>query len=272
MLIDSHCHLDPAHFPEGPDEVLARAREVGVTHFVVIGVGADGAAARLALELAQARDDVSATVGVHPHDAAQLTDDLEAELGRMAASERVAAVGEVGLDHYMHSPAARQEEVFVRMIALAKRLAKPLVIHTRAAPEETLAILEREGAREVGGIIHCFSEDRPFARRALDMDFDISLSGIVTFKSATAIQDVARWAPAERLLVETDAPYLSPIPRRGRRNEPAHVVHTARYVAELRGVSLEHFAATSAAATIRRLRLPIVAPLGGDVGSPHTEA
>src|SRR5690606_11481657 len=239
MLVDTHCHLDPEHFPEGPDAVLARAREAGVGHFVVIGVGPDAGSAEQAIALA-ARPDVSATVGLPPHEASHLSDDLFARLEALGAHDQVVAIGEIGLDHhYMSSPAPVQAEAFRRMIALARRLDKPIVVHTRAAPDETLAILEGEGARDVGGIIHCFSEDRRFAERALDLDFDVSFSGIVTFKNAAAIQEVARWAPADRILVETDSPYLAPIPLRGKKNEPAHVVHTAAFVAALRGVSPE---------------------------------
>jgi TatD DNase family protein len=257
-LVDSHCHLDPEYFPEGPDEVLARGRVVGVRHFVVIGVGRDAGAAEHAIELSKRHADVSATVGMHPHEARLYDAPLAARLAELAEKERVVAVGEVGLDHhYMHSPAAAQEQVFREMIRLARRLEKPIVVHTRSAPEETLRILEEEQARDVGGIIHCFSEDRPFARRALDLDFDLSFSGIVTFKKATAIQDVARWAPASRILVETDSPYLTPAPLRGRRNEPANVVHTARYVAELRGETVMDLAQKSTENAIRRLALPI---------------
>jgi TatD DNase family protein len=223
---------------------------------VVIGVGEDLVAARLAVRLSSEHADVSATVGMHPHDAKLLDDAKAAELAALAGRDEVVAVGEVGLDyHYMHSPEEVQQDVFRRMIALAKRLGKPIVVHTRSAPEQTLTILEEEGAREVGGIIHCFSEDRAFARRALDIDFDLSFSGIVTFNSAKSIQDVARWAPAERVMVETDSPYLAPIPRRGKRNEPANVVYTARYVAELRGQSFEDFAAQSSRVVVARLRL-----------------
>lgn len=255
-LIDSHCHLDAAYFPEGPDEVLTRAA-ADVSHFVVIGVGQTSEAARQAVALAERRDDVSATVGMHPHDAARYDDAVASELEVLAARPCCVAVGEVGLDyHYLHSPEAAQRDVFRRMIDLAKRLHKPVVIHTRSAPAETLEMLEAEGARDVGGIIHCFSEDRPFARRALDLDFDLSFSGIVTFKNAAAIQDVARWAPPDRILVETDSPYLSPAPKRGRRNEPANVVHTARFVAELRGERFEDVAAKTSETAIRRLRLP----------------
>ncbi|MEZ4440816.1 MAG: TatD family hydrolase [Polyangiaceae bacterium] len=257
-LIDSHCHLDPEYFPEGPTAIMDRARGAGVGHFVVIGVGQTTAAARLAVSLAETHGDVSATVGMHPHDARLLDDTIAAELAELAARPEVVAVGEVGLDHhYMHSPAEAQEEVFRRMVDLARALHKPIVVHTRSAAEQTLAILEASGAREVGGIIHCFSEDRAFARRALDLDFDLSFSGIVTFKSAKSIQDVARWAPPDRILVETDAPYLAPIPLRGKRNEPAHVVLTARYVAELRGETYEDFAARTVRATAARLRLAV---------------
>ena len=258
MLIDSHCHLDAVYFPEGPDAVLARGRDAGVGHFVVIGVAEGIDAAELAVGLAHRHPDVSATVGMHPHDASHLSDELYARLRELAADAAVVAVGEVGLDHhYMRSPAERQEEVFRRMVGLARELDKPIVVHTRSAPAATLRILEEEGAAEVGGIIHCFSEDRDFARRALDIDFDISLSGLVTFKNAAAVQDVARWTPSGRLLVETDSPYLAPVPRRGKRNEPANVVHTARYVADLRGVPFEDFAAETVRATARRLRLPL---------------
>jgi TatD DNase family protein len=256
MLIDSHCHLDGAYFPEGAEAILERGREAGIDHFVVIGVGQDLVAARFAVRLAREQPDVSATVGMHPHDAKLLDDLMSAELTSLAADDRVVAVGEVGLDyHYLHSPEKVQQDVFRRMIALAKSLDKPIVVHTRSAPQETLRILEEEGAREVGGIIHCFSEDRAFARRALDIDFDLSFSGIVTFNSAKAIQDVARWAPAERIMVETDSPYLSPVPKRGKRNEPANVVYTARYVAELRGESFEDFALHSSRVAIKRLHL-----------------
>lgn len=258
MLIDAHCHLDPEYFPEGHEAILARGREAGVGHFVVIGVGETLVAARLAAELAVDRTDVSATVGMHPHDAAHLTDAMFEEIARLSLQEGVVAVGEVGLDHhYMRSPQDVQEVVFRRMIALAKERDKPIVVHTRSAPEKTIAILEEENAQEVGGIIHCFSEDRAFARRALDLDFDVSFSGIVTFNSAKAIQDVARWAPGDRIMVETDSPYLAPIPLRGKRNEPANVVHTARFIAELRGESFEELAERTTRVVEKRLRLEL---------------
>jgi TatD DNase family protein len=256
MIVDSHCHLDPRHFPEGADAVLERAKAAGVGAFVVIGVDETGEAARAAAALAARRADVWATVGQHPHDAALLSEMAFTELAALARAERVVGVGEIGLDyHYMHSPRDAQQAAFRRQIGLAREVGKPIVIHTREAAEDTLCILGEENAREVGGVIHCFSEDRAFAARALDMDFDVSFSGIVTFKNARAIQDVARWAPADRILVETDSPYLAPIPLRGKKNEPSNVVHTVRFVAELRGERAEEIARRTAENAARRLRL-----------------
>jgi TatD DNase family protein len=253
MLIDTHCHLDPQYFPEGADEPLSRAQSAGVTGFVCIGVGSLEQT-EAALAIAARRADVWATVGVHPHDAASCDATLESALFAHAAAERVVAVGEIGLDfHYDHSPRAQQAEVFRRFIQLARELKKPIVVHTRSAPSETLQILSEENAADVGGIIHCFSENKAFAARALDLGFDLSFSGIVTFKSALDIQGVAAWAPADRILVETDSPYLAPVPERGRRCEPAYVLHTARFIAGLRGVPLEELAQQTSQNAQRRL-------------------
>jgi TatD DNase family protein len=242
MLIDTHCHLDGEYFPEGADETLTRARSAGVTGFVCVGVGSLQQT-QAAVALAARRADVWATVGVHPHDAASCNAELEAELVRLASAPRVVAIGEIGLDfHYDHSPREQQQDVFRRFIQLARATKLPIVVHTRSAPEETLQILAEENARDVGGLIHCFSENKSFATRALDLGFDLSFSGIVTFKRALDIQEVAAWAPAERILVETDSPYLAPIPVRGKRCEPAYVLHTARFVAGLRGIPLEELA------------------------------
>ncbi len=258
MLIDTHCHLDPSYFAEGAEAVMNRARAQGVSGFVTIGVGRDLDPARRAVQLAEACPDVWATVGVHPHDATNLDEAGFAELEALAGRPRVVAVGEIGLDyHYMRSPKELQHAVFRRFIALARAVKKPVVIHTREAAADTLAILEEEGAREVGGIIHCFSEDRAFAERALALGFDLSFSGIVTFKTAVAIKDVAAWVPGDRMLVETDSPYLAPVPFRGKKCEPAHVVHTARYVADLRGEDFAALAARTTANATRRLRLTV---------------
>jgi TatD DNase family protein len=256
VLVDTHCHLDPQYFPAGPDEVLARAREAGVGGFVVIGVGTDLAPARAAVALAKRiQDRAGAAVGVHPHDAITLDDAAYDELAKLAAEPEVVAIGEIGLDyHYDHSPRDVQRSAFARLVGLARALKKPIVIHTRNAPADTLDILTSEGARDVGGVIHCFSEDRPFAEKALDLGFDVSFSGIVTFKTSLAVQDVARWAPLDRILVETDSPYLAPIPKRGTPNEPAYVVHTARRVAELRGIAFEALAEATTANAERAFR------------------
>jgi len=235
MLFDTHAHLDAESFPDGVAAVIARAEAVGVKAFASIGVGSLELA-RNAVKLAESMPNVVATVGVHPHDASTLGDALEAEIGALAEHARVVAIGEVGLDyHYENSPKDVQASVFRRAIALARRLKKPLVIHTRDAAKDTLAILREEQARDVGGIIHCFSEDKAFAKDALELGFYLSFSGILTFKSAVSVQEAATFAPEDRLLVETDSPYLAPVPVRGKKCEPAFVVHTARRLAELRG-------------------------------------
>ena len=253
-LIDAHCHLHAGYFPEGPDAVMERAMAAGVAGFVVVGVGEDLGPARDAVALARrVPDRVVACVGIHPHDAVSWSEAAHEELRAMASLPEVVAVGEIGLDyHYDHSPRETQRAVFAHLIGLARELRKPIVVHTREAAADTLEILASEGARDVGGIIHCFSEDRPFATRALDLGFDVSLSGIVTFKNAAGVHDVAAWAPLDRLLVETDSPYLAPIPLRGKRCEPAYVVHTARRVAELRRLPVEEVAAATLANTQRR--------------------
>lgn len=256
-VVDSHCHIAVSARGKQPEEsgdvVLARARAAGVRGFVVVGVGETTLEANNAVALAEKNPDVVAAVGVHPHDARLCTDAMFDELRALAAHPRVAAVGEIGLDfHYDHSPRDEQRAVFRGFVQLARELHKPIVIHTRSAGQEVLDILEQEGARDVGGIIHCFSEDVDFARRALDLAFDVSFSGIVTFKTATAIQEAARFVPRDRYLVETDAPYLAPVPLRGKTCEPAYVVYTARYLAGLRGVAPEQIAAESAANARRR--------------------
>jgi TatD DNase family protein len=258
MLIDSHCHLDPTYLPAGPHDVLKRAKSAGVSTFVCIGVGRDLGAARAAVKLAGERSDVYATVGVHPHDAANTDEKGFEEIAALARDPRVVAIGEIGLDyHYDHSPRDVQKAVFRRMIALARDIRKPIVIHTRSAPADTLAILEEEKARDVGGIIHCFSEDRAFAERAILLDFDLSFSGILTFKNAHSIREAARFAPADRMMVETDSPFLAPVPLRGKTCEPAYIVHTARCLAELRGETFEFVAERTTQNAVKRLGLAL---------------
>jgi len=236
MLVDAHCHLTGSHLTlDQLEPTLARARAEGVTGFVAVGTDLEDS--RLVLDLARRVPGVRASLGVHPHEARTWNPEVEAGLAGMIEDPAVRFVGETGLDwHYDLSPREDQEAAFRAQIRLAKRLRKPLMIHTRSAPEATLRILEEEGADAVRGIIHCFSEDKAFASRALDLGFYLSFSGIATFKKAEAVREVAAWAPADRILVETDAPFLAPVPYRGKPNEPGFVRFTAEAVAALRGI------------------------------------
>lgn len=253
MLFDTHCHLDDPRLLEDLDAVLERAEEAGVRRITSIGCASDVSSVTSAIELARKHPDrISATVGVHPHDAKHLDEALCDAIRDAGRDPSVVAIGETGLDfHYDHSPHPAQEDAFRRQISIAKELKKPLVIHTRSAPKDTLRILREEQARDVGGIIHCFSEDAPFAAEALDLGFVSSFSGIVTFKKAVAVQEAVVKQPADALLVETDAPYLAPVPRRGKLNEPAYVAYTAARIAELRGEDPEALARTSYENAIR---------------------
>ncbi len=236
MLVDAHCHLTGSYLAvDQVEATLVRARAQGVTGF--IAVGTDLVDSRAVLDLAARIPDVQASLGVHPHEAKSWSPEVESALGKMLTDPSVRFVGETGLDwHYDLSPRDAQERAFRAQIRLAKALGKPLMIHTRSAPDATLRILEEEGAAAVRGIIHCFSEDRAFAVRALDLGFYLSFSGITTFRKAEAVRDVAAWAPADRILVETDAPFLAPVPYRGKPNEPGFVRFTAQAVADLRGI------------------------------------
>lgn len=236
MLVDAHCHLTGSYLASDQVEAtLARAKAQGVTGFIAVGTDLDDS--RTVLDMARRMPAVQASLGVHPHEAKSWTPDVAAALEDLLRDPAVRFVGETGLDwHYDLSPREVQEEVFRAQIRLARAVAKPLMIHTRSAPEATLRVLEEEGAGGVRGIIHCFSEDRAFAARALDLGFYLSFSGITTFKNAGAIREVAAWAPSDRILVETDAPFLAPVPYRGKPNEPGFVRFTAEAVAGLRGI------------------------------------
>ena len=243
-LFDAHCHLDDRRFADDFDAILQRAKDAGVERITTINCARDDTPADRALEVARTHSDwVTATTGVHPHDARHLNDALLDSIRNTAHDPLIVAIGETGLDyHYDHSPRPKQRDAFRLQIALAKELNKPLMVHTRSAPQDTLEILRQENARDVGGIIHCFSEDALFAKAAVDIGFVCSFSGIVTFKNATGVRDAARTVPLDSLLVETDAPYLAPTPHRGKRNEPAFVAHTAREIAELRSMDPEALA------------------------------
>jgi TatD DNase family protein len=257
MLFDTHCHLDDPRLHQELDAVLERAKEAGVRRITTIGCAHDVASVNSAIDIAHRHSDwISATVGVHPHDAKELDDALCDAIRAAGTDSSVVAIGETGLDfHYDHSPRDAQVDAFRMQIAIAKELKKPLIIHTRSAPEETLRVLREERASDVGGIIHCFSEDAPFAAAALDLGFVSSFSGIVTFSKAIEVQEAARRQPADALLIETDAPYLAPSPKRGKRNEPAYVAHTAKRIAELRGEDPEALAEASYDNAIRIFRI-----------------
>lgn len=260
-LVDSHCHLDFADFGAEREAVLERGRAEGVAWFVTIGANDGARSAPEAVALAHAHADVAATVGVHPHDAVEATDQAVAEIERLAGDPRVVAVGEVGLDyHYDRSPREAQREAFRRFVRVARAVKKPVVIHTREAPEDTLEILRGEGAREVGGVIHCFTEDGAFARAALDLGFDISFSGIVTFKRSEDLRAVARTVPLDRMMIETDSPFLAPLPHRGRRNEPAYLARTAEHLAQTLGLRVEDLRARTSETAIRRFGLDRLPP------------
>jgi len=233
-------------FDEDRDAVVARAREAGVERMLIVGGVDEEAGHRRALKTAEALG-FPASAGVHPHEARLAEEAAYDELKGLARERRIVAIGEIGLDfHYDHSPRPVQLEVFRRQVRLAREVGLPVIIHTREADDETAALLEEETAKEVGGVIHCFTGSTGLARRALDLGFYISFSGIVAFPRAETIQEVARTVPLERLLVETDAPFLAPPPYRGKRNEPAFVVEVARKVAALRGDTEANVAAAAA--------------------------
>jgi TatD DNase family protein len=236
-LFDTHAHLHVPEFAEDLAAVLERARAAGVQRLVTIGTDVETTVAALAL--AEREEGVWATAGIHPHDAAAADEAAFAAIERLADHPRVVAIGEIGLDFFRNlSPPDVQARTFRRLLGLARRLGKPAVMHCRDAHAETLAILEEERVSEVGGIMHCFSGDVAIARRCLDAGLLISLAGPVTYPNARALPDVARFVPADRLVVETDCPFLPPQGQRGRRNEPAYLALTAARVAELRGESL----------------------------------
>lgn len=235
IFTDSHCHLTMT----GADAALQRAREQQVRGFVVPGTKLDDAP--LAVAVAKAHDDIWAAVGFHPHEAKDCDDAAFAEIERLANDEQVVAIGEAGLDyHYMHSPRETQLAVLERHLDLAQRLGKPIIIHNRESTDDMVEMLERAGAR---GILHSFTESLDVAKRLIDHDYYISFSGIVTFRTAQTLRDVARELPHDRVLIETDTPYLAPVPFRGRDNEPAYVVKIAELLASLWNVPLQEVAA-----------------------------
>ena len=253
MFIDSHAHLDTSHYDADRAEVIARAQAAGVDLFLEIAGSDIGEGSLLkGLKLAEDHAFIYAAVGLHPHEASLFDDQLEATLVNAARHAKVIGWGEIGLDyHYDHSPRAVQRTVFARQLELGLAERLPAIIHTREADDDTIAILRAawadQGGSEIGGIIHCFTGTQALADAALAMGFHISFSGVVTFKAADELRAVARTVPMERLLIETDCPFLAPVPYRGKRNEPAYVVETAKQLAALRDVSVEEIAQVTTA-------------------------
>jgi TatD DNase family protein len=261
MLVDTHCHIDGDRFDDDRADVLARARAAGVA--AMVNVGCDLPSSRRSLDLARTHADLWATVGIHPHEAKEAPAGFDDELLHLCSDPRCVAVGECGLDyHYDHSPRAVQRDVFARQIAVARKAKKPLVLHVRNAAQdgpafvESVDILRAEGARDVGGVFHCFTGSVDEARAALDLGFLLSFPGVVTFKNNGQLGDVARMCPADRFVVETDAPYMAPVPHRGKRNEPAFVAHTVAFVAQVRGQAVHDVIATTGANARTLFALP----------------
>lgn len=236
LLVDTHCHLNHEDFRGDLTETLARARDNGVARAVVVGF--DVPSSLEAVALATSYASLVAAVGVHPHDARTWTDETLARIAEAALSSRVVALGEIGLDyHYDFSARDDQRRAFREQLALAGKLDLPVVIHSREAEDETLAIVREVGLPARGGVMHCFPGGPDLARQALDLGLYIGITGVVTFPKAQAMRDVAAFAPADRLLVETDAPYLAPVPLRGKRNEPSLLPYVVRAVADARGLT-----------------------------------
>ena len=254
-LVDSHCHLDDEQFAADRDAAIERARAAGVERMMAIGTGGGPPDLEAGVRLARSYSFIYATVGVHPHDAAKATPETFTQLAELARETKVLAIGEIGLDyHYDFSPRDAQRRVFVEQLTLAAQAMKPIVIHTREAWDDTLALI-REHGRPFGGIMHCFTSGPAEAREALELGFHLSFGGIITFPKADAVREAAALTPDDRLLVETDAPYLAPVPHRGKRNEPAFIVETVRRLAEARAATPEHIAALTTRNFERLFRL-----------------
>ena len=262
MFIDSHAHIDGPEFDEDREEVIQRARDAGLSAILNVGTGdPHSGALERAVELAREYEDIYTAVGVHPHDARLFDDRAEQRLRELIKEgTRVIAWGEIGLDfHYDNSPRQVQMDVFRRQLHLARDANLPVIVHTREAEKETIDLLKSEWAgSNLPGIMHCFSGSLALAEKAIELGFLISFSGIVTFKKADELRAVAHEVPLDRLLIETDCPFLSPIPFRGKRNEPAHVVEVAKCLAQLREVSLQDIARITTENFTRLFKLQLV--------------
>ncbi len=256
MLVDSHAHIDDDRFDADRDEVLSRARAAGVD--LIVNIGADMDSSARSVALAEQYPQIYATVGMHPHDAKDMQETDYQRLVRWAAHPKVVAIGEIGLDyHYDLSPRPVQQEVFLRQLDIARQTGKPFVVHEREAHADTFDII-RSAAKGLEGVFHCFSGSAETARQYLKLGFYISIAGPVTFPKSAKTKEVARYVPLDRLLVETDSPYLTPQAYRGRRNEPAHVRLVAEEIASLRDLSLEELARATSENACRLFRIPAV--------------
>ncbi len=245
MFIDSHAHIDGPEFDVDREEMIERARSAGVSVILNVGTGdPHSGAVERAVELGKKHDSIYTAIGTHPHDARHYNDEAEKKIKKLIQTDRVVGWGEIGLDfHYDNSPREVQVDVFKRQLRAARECDLPVIIHTREAEAETIDILRGEYAgAERRGVFHCFSGSMDLAQQAIELDFMISFSGIVTFKKADELRAIAKQVPLDRLLIETDCPYLTPIPYRGKRNEPAYVVEVARSLAGIHEVGLEEIA------------------------------
>ena len=241
MLIDSHAHLDMKDFDEDRSKVIARAKSGGITHIVTIGT--DLASSSVGLDLSRKYDFIYSAIGYHPHNTDECNPQALAKLAKMASEQKVVAWGEIGLDYYRgYSSPDEQRKIFLRQIEIAHDLNLPVIIHDREAHNDVLKILKSMGKGERKGVIHCFSGDTDLALALIELGYYISIPGTVTYKKASQIKDVAASIPLQRILVETDAPFLAPVPKRGKRNEPLFVTFTAQEIARLRGIEFDEVA------------------------------
>ena len=255
VLIDSHCHLDMETSQDTLDDIIHSAKQCHVHTIITIGI--DLASSQRAVELAHTYPGVYASVGIHPHSAEEGNDAVYQQLRELAASAKVVAYGEIGLDYAkQYAPVERQRLECTRQLKIAKELELPIIIHDREAHEDTVQIIREQGPFPAGGVMHCFSGDTAFARQALDLGLHISIPGIVTFKNALDLQKVAKEIPLNRMLLETDGPFLTPIPFRGKRNRPEYLLYTAAMVAELRGISIDEVARQTSQNTRQLFSLP----------------
>ena len=242
-LVDSHCHLDDEQFNKDREAVFSRAREAGLKYLLAISTGNGPPGLDAGVRLAEQHPFVFATVGVHPNDAAKADEQTIADLRQLLAHPKVKAMGEIGLDYHWGVPREIQIPLFERQLELAKECSKPIVIHTRDAWEDTLAVLRTHWANcDLPCVLHCFTGNADLARECLDRGYMLAFGGVATYPKSADVREAALITPSDRLLLETDSPYLAPVPHRGKRNEPAFVLHTAQVIAELRSVSVEELA------------------------------